>query len=253
MTVRSACMLVVAALLLMLPVTVQAQTPAGEAIKGKAEIEETALEPEETAEEEVAIADPIEPWNRLMYHFNDKLYFWVMKPIAKGYNAVVPEPARISVRNFFNNIGMPIRFVNSVLQLKLKAAGNELARFGINSTIGVAGLFDVAKDHYKIEAQNEDLGQTFGRYGVGGGIYIVWPFLGPSTLRDSIGKVGDYFLDPVSYIDPFEARLAIRAYDQENRASLQLGEYEDFKEAALEPYIAIKDAYIENRKDLIKR
>ncbi|MEW5744971.1 MAG: VacJ family lipoprotein [Nitrospirota bacterium] len=243
------------AVVLLVPCASPAQTPAGEAIKGV----ETPADGlgddlfEEEAVEEAAIADPLEPWNRLMYHFNDRLYFWVLKPVSRGYNAVVPEQARVSVRNFFDNITMPIRFVNSLLQGKPKAAGNELARFGINSTIGIAGLFDVAKMHYDINPQEEDLGQTFGAYGVGGGIYIVWPFLGPSTLRDTVGRVGDGFLNPVTYITPFESQLAVRSYDQVNRTSLQLGEYEDLKEAALEPYVAIKDAYIEYRKAQIKK
>lgn len=242
--------------LLLTSAIAQAQTPAGEALKGK-EASVPSLAEDELTEEEAmagaAIADPLEPWNLLMYHFNDRLYFWVLKPAAQGYKAVMPEQARVSVRNFFSNIVMPVRFVNSLLQGKVKAAGNELARFGINSTIGVAGLFDVAKMHYDIEAQQEDLGQTFGSYGVGGGIYIVWPVLGPSTLRDTVGRVGDGFLNPVNYITPFESQLAVRASEQVNNTSLQLGEYEDFKESALEPYVAIKDAYIEYRKEQIKK
>lgn len=250
------CALLVAALLLASSAA-QAQTPAGEAITGKDTAPPSSLADEERADEEVAagaaIADPLEPWNRLMYHFNDRLYFWVLKPVARGYKAVVPEPARVSVKNFFSNIVMPVRFVNSLLQGKMKAAGNELARFGINSTVGVAGLFDVAKMHYGIEAQQEDLGQTFGHYGAGGGIYIVWPVLGPSTLRDTLGRVGDGFLNPVNYMTPLESQIAVRASEQVNDTSLQLGEYEDLKEASLEPYVAIKDAYIEYRREQIKK
>ncbi|MGA2151522.1 MAG: VacJ family lipoprotein [Geobacteraceae bacterium] len=205
------------------------------------------------AAEETTIADPIEPWNRAMFQFNDKLYFWALKPVARGYNAVVPEPARISVRSFFRNVAMPVRFVNSLFQGKFKAAGTELARFGINTTIGMVGFFDVAKSRFDLEAHNEDLGQTLGHYGMGGLMYIVWPFIGPSNVRDTIGFAGDSFLDPVSYIDPFEAAIGVNAYGQINKTSLELGTYEDMVESALEPYIAVRDAYIQYRNGLIKK
>ncbi len=188
-----------------------------------------------------------------MFQFNDKLYFWALKPVARGYNAVVPEPARISVRSFFRNVAMPVRFVNSLFQGKFKAAGTELARFGINTTIGLVGFFDVAKSRFDLEAHNEDLGQTLGHYGMGGLMYIVWPFIGPSTVRDTIGYAGDSFLDPVSYIDPFEAAIGVNAYGQINKTSLELGTYEDMVESALEPYIAVRDAYIQYRNGLIKK
>jgi len=204
-------------------------------------------------EERVEIADPLEPVNRAMHQLNDKLYFWALKPVARGYNAVVPEPARISVRSFFRNVAMPVRFVNSLFQGKFKAAGTELARFGINTTIGMVGFFDVAKSRFDLEAHNEDLGQTLGHYGMGGLMYIVWPFIGPSNVRDTIGFAGDSFLDPVSYIDPFEAAIGVNAYGQINKTSLELGTYEDMVESALEPYIAVRDAYIQYRNGLIKK
>jgi phospholipid-binding lipoprotein MlaA len=215
---------------------------------------EATSEEGETGEaiEEVTIADPIEPVNRAMFQFNDKFYFWVLKPVARGYNAVVPEPVRISVKNFFRNVEMPIRFVNSLLQGKFKGAGTELARFGINTTIGVAGFFDVAKSKFDLNPYDKDFGQTLGFYGMGGLMYIVWPILGPSTVRDTIGLVGDTFLNPVSYISPIEAAIGVRAYEQINKTSLELGTYEDMKAAFLEPYIGIRDAYIQHRKELIK-
>ena len=209
-------------------------------------------QPEEGAED-VSIADPIEPWNRLMFNFNDKLYFWALKPVARGYNAVVPEPVRVSVRDFFRNVAMPVRFVNSVLQGKIKGAGTELARFGINTTIGLAGFFDVAKSWFDLNAQDEDLEQTFGSYGVGGMMYIVWPFLGPSTVRDTVGFVGDSFLDVANYLNPFYIPMSIHAYDRINKTSLDLGTYEDLKESAIEPYTAFRDAYIQYRNGQIKK
>jgi phospholipid-binding lipoprotein MlaA len=230
----------------------KAETPPGAEGAPKTESATEEAKPEEGAED-VTIADPIEPLNRLMFNFNDKLYFWALKPVARGYNAVVPEPVRVSVRDFFRNVAMPVRFVNSVLQGKIKGAGTELARFGINTTIGLAGFFDVAKSWFDLNAQDEDLGQTFGSYGMGGMMYIVWPFLGPSTVRDTVGFVGDSFLDVANYINPFYIPMSIHAYDRINKTSLDLGTYEDLKESAIEPYTAFRDAYIQYRNGQIKK
>lgn len=206
----------------------------------------------EEEEEVVHIPDPLFLWNKGMYHFNDRFYFWLLKPVAKGYSAIFPEDIRISISNFFYNITTPIRFVNNLLQLKMKSAGNELLRFVVNSTVGVGGLGDFAKDKLDIKRQDEDLGQTFGAYGIGHGFYIVWPLLGPSSLRDTAGLVGDLFLDPVSYITPIETAVGVDAYDKLNDTSLHIGEYEDLKKAAIDPYIAIRDAYVQHRKKKVK-
>jgi phospholipid-binding lipoprotein MlaA len=222
---------------------------------------EAAPKSEATAEEaetedidaDVTIADPIEPVNRVIFQINDKFYFWLLKPAAQGYNAVVPEPARISVKNFFKNVEMPIRLVNSLLQGKFLGAVTEIARFGINTIIGVVGFFDVAKSRFDLNPQNADFGQTLGIYGMGGLMYIVWPLMGPSTVRETLGLVGDSFLNPVSYINPFEAALGVGAYEQINKTSLELGIYEDMKEASVEPYIGVRDAYIQYRNGLIKK
>jgi len=218
-------------------------------------LKETAGQPaeqhEEVAEEEkpVHIADPIEPWNKAMYHFNDKLYFWVLKPVAQGYSAVFPEDVRISFSNFFSNLTTPIRFVASLMQFKMKDAGNELIRCVYNSTAGIGGLADVAKTDLGISRKEEDLGQTLGTYGIGQGFFIVWPFIGPSSLRDSVGTVGDWFLDPVTYVNPFFFdSLGIRTFDKVNTVSLHIGDYEDLKKSAIDPYVSLRDAYIQYRK-----
>jgi phospholipid-binding lipoprotein MlaA len=213
---------------------------------------ENEAESEKFAEEK-PVPDPLEPWNRLVFTFNDRLYFWVMKPAAKGYNAVIPEVARTSVSNFFKNLITPVWFVNALLQGKIQSAGIELARFGINTTYGLAGLLDTAKKHFKLESQRKDTGLTLGFYGIGEGIYIVWPFLGPSSLRDTIGTVGDGFLSPVNYINPVEYAVAVDSYEYFNDVSLHIGEYEDLKESAIDPYIAVKDSYIQHRRYLLKK
>jgi phospholipid-binding lipoprotein MlaA len=217
--------------------------------------DEPFFEDEEFWEEEddVRIADPLSLWNRGMFYFNDKFYFWIAKPVARGYSFVVPEPVRESVANFFVNIVAPVRVVNNILQLKFGRSGSEVARFGVNTTLGIAGLFDVAGDQLGVEMHEEDFGQTLGHYGLGHGIYIVWPLLGPSSLRDTVGFVGDWFLDPITYVEPTRDRIAIKAYDSVNDVSLRIGDYEALKEAAIDPYIALRDAYIQFRKKKVEQ
>lgn len=199
------------------------------------------------------INDPIEPFNRGMFWVNDKLYFYLLKPIARGYR-VVPEPARQSVSNFFSNLGTPVRFVNSVLQLKFADAGTELGRLVVNSTVGIAGLFDPAKKYLGWRKKDEDLGQTFGNYGVGNGFYIVWPLLGPSSARDTVGLAGDFFLDPLHYVEikPLE-RVALKGLEHETRLSLDKDTYEAIKRQALDPYLYVRTTYAQHRKGKIKK
>ena len=198
--------------------------------------------------EKTAIADPIEPFNRAMYHFNDKLYFWALKPVAQGYEYVVPEQARISVKNFFSNLRFPTRFVSCLLQADFSGAATEVGRFTINTVWGIGGLMDPSSGkELDLQKQDTDLGQTLGFYGVGHGFYIVWPILGPSSPRDSADIVGDYFLYPVSYLDPFYVSLGVRAYEEVNSTSLRIGDYESLKDAAIDPYVAIRDAYVQYR------
>jgi len=209
---------------------------------------EKGIEEEETTQ----IADPLYIWNKGMYYFNDKFYFWLLKPVSQGYSAIFPEGVRGSISNFFYNLTTPIRFLNSLLQLKMKSAGNEIVRFVVNSSVGVGGLGDFAKDKLDIKRHNEDLGQTFGYYGVGHGFYITWPLLGPSSLRDSIGLIGDAFLNPVNYVTPLQDCLAITASDKVNDTSLHIGDYEDIIKAAVDPYVSIRDAYVQNREKKVK-
>lgn len=203
--------------------------------------------------ESIDIYDPIEPFNRGMFWFNDKLYFYLFKPIARGYR-VVPEPARRSVANFFSNLATPVRFVNSLLQLKFADAGTELGRLVVNSTVGIGGLFDPAKKYCHMYKKNEDLGQTFGHYGVGNGFYIVWPILGPSSARDTVGMAGDFFLDPMRYVDMKTwERLALKGLDKETRLSLDKDTYEAVKRQALDPYLNVRSSYAQHRAGKIKK
>ena len=209
---------------------------------------------DEFSEDEVQVSDPLISWNRAMFHFNDKLYFWFLKPVATGYKAVVPQSARIGVRNFFYNLAFPIRFANCLFQAKFESAGNEFARFVVNTAVGLGGLLDVATKKMKVEKYDEDLGQTFGSYGIGPSFYINWPIIGPSCLRDTVGLVGDLFLDPVNYLVPrTKYNALVKTYTGINKTSLTIGDYEDLKDAAIDPYIAIRDAYFQYRKSKIEK
>jgi len=196
--------------------------------------------------------DPLSGYNRLMTQFNDKVYFYALKPAAQGYRAVVPEGGRLAVSRFFRNLLMPVRFANNLLQLKPKQAGTELARFVLNSTLGFLGFTDPAAEKFGLQAYPEDFGQTLGYYGVGSGFHIVLPLLGPSNLRDTLGLVPDHFLDPVSHIDDFETELAVRTYKQVNDTSLHIGEYESVKKDAVDLYTFIRDGYEQHREKLIE-
>ncbi|HSQ85303.1 MAG TPA: VacJ family lipoprotein [Desulfobacterales bacterium] len=215
---------------------------------------EEGLFEEEFETKQLTVADPLYIWNKGMYHINDKLYFWVLKPLAKGYKAITPDIFREGVSNFFYNLMMPIRFVNCILQGKGNAAANEFTRFVINSTIGVLGLGNPASQYPQLNrADDEDLGQTFAKYGIGNGFYLVWPILGPTTLRDFIGEIGDAYLNPLIYIDPIEAELAVRGFNYINKTSFHIGEYEALKEASVDPYVAMRNSYIQYREKKIKQ
>lgn len=205
-------------------------------------------------ERDIGLAsDPLEPMNRVFFHFNDKLYFWVLKPVSQGYAYFIAEDIRMCVRSFWKNLLAPVRIVNNLLQGKVANSGVETARFVVNSTLGIAGLADPAKKEFGLSPRDEDLGQTMGVYGVGEGIYFCWPFFGPSNVRDTVGLAGDFFLSPVSYIAMSDAGagVSIRAGQEVNNTSLTLGDYEDFKESAIDPYVALRDAYRQYRQKKI--
>jgi phospholipid-binding lipoprotein MlaA len=210
---------------------------------------------EEVGGEESRIADPIQPWNRAMYHVNDKLYFWLLKPAAQGYRYVVPEDLRGIFSKFYENLKAPIRIVNNFLQGKPRYAGLELVRFLINSTVGVGGLKDCAKECFGINGRDADFGQTLGKYGVGFGFYIVWPVLGPSSPRDTVGWMGDWFLRPQSYVSSqwiSTEGTGLYVHEKINDTSFHIGDYETIKEAAVDPYIAMRDAYVQYRKKMLE-
>lgn len=211
-----------------------------------------ALLEDNLVEEKIEVPDPLEPVNRIMFGFNDILYLWVAKPVLQVYKGVIPEPARIGIRNFFDNVSTPVRFVNCLLQGKNDAANTEFRRFLINTTEGILGFGDPALDKHGLKPVKEDLGQTLAVYGFDDGFYIVWPLFGPSTARDSIGIVGDQFLNPVRYVDPQEVSIGLSIMKGTNTGSFHIGTYEKFVKEAFEPYVAMRELYIQYRHKQIQ-
>jgi len=205
----------------------------------------------EFEEESLSISDPLQGMNRLMFKLNDKVYYAVIRPLARGYKKVTPRPARISLRNFFHNLAGPGRFANCVLQGKGRGAKTEFKRFVVNSTVGILGLADPAKTKMDLDSTGEDLGQTLAVYGFGNGFYVVWPFFGPSTLRDTIGRAGDSFANPVVYIDRTDAYLVLALAKSANEYSFRLGDYEALNMDALDPYVVMRNAYLQYRNQQI--
>lgn len=196
--------------------------------------------------------DPLEPFNEKMFEFNRALDRYVLKPVAKGYNFLMPELVQQMVGNGFDNIHFVPRLVNSFLQGKWAGAGRELARFLINSTFGIGGLFDMAKKEFGIEKSREDGGQTLGVWGAGPGPYLVLPFLPPLTVRDGIGRAFDMALDPLGYVLPFFwDRAGMKVGDTINDRSLNLELYQGFEESTVEFYSALRNAYLQRRLKLI--
>jgi phospholipid-binding lipoprotein MlaA len=194
--------------------------------------------------------DPIEGFNRAMFGFNEAFDEAIGKPVATAYRDVIPDPVRTWVRNFFANIADLFIGANNLLQGKPGEALSDWARFAFNTTLGLLGINDVASD-MGFEKHDEDFGQTFGRWGAPDGAYIVWPFLGPSTVRDTVGLVFDIGLDPVWRHEPRDPRnfmLGLRALGR--RADL-LDASRILEEAALDKYVFQRDAYLQRRRSLI--
>ena len=194
--------------------------------------------------------DPLEPINRVVYTFNDKVDVYVLKPLAQGYRKVVPTPVRRSVNHFFDNLWEPRTIVNDFLQGKFQQGAQDTLRFAFNTTAGIGGLFDVASA-MDLPRHEEDFGQTFGRWGIGEGWYLVLPFLGPSTVRDTVGLFPDYALDPVSRHDEVRERNALYALRAIDRRAELLSASRIREEAALDPYLFTRESYRQHRWDRI--
>ncbi|ALA60923.1 VacJ family lipoprotein [Nitrospira moscoviensis] len=215
--------------------------------------------------------DPWEPLNTKIFEFNRQVDRWILKPVAKGYNFVVPNPVQVGVRNFFYNLRFPPRFFNNIFQGKLKGAGIEAGRFLVNTTAGIGGFIDVAQ-HLDLRTPEEDTGQTLGFYGVGPGPYIVLPLLPPFTARDLLGYAGDIFLNPINWLvapiievdgvpsviahknrtTTTVVQLSGRTYEIVNDRSLNLEKFQGVEEATLDLYTAVRNAYLQTRAKAIR-
>lgn len=194
--------------------------------------------------------DPIEGFNRTMYSFNDTLDRNVMVPVAKGYQFVVPQPARDMVTNFFSNVGDVYNLANNLLQLQITAAAQDLMRLTINTVFGIGGLVDFATPA-GLPKHSQDFGVTLGKWGVPDGPYLVLPLLGPSTVRDTVGMVGNLYIDPTSYIKPDWVSYSLYGVRLVNTRANLLDASNLLNAAALDPYSFTRDAYLARRKYLI--
>jgi phospholipid-binding lipoprotein MlaA len=195
--------------------------------------------------------DPLESWNRPLFAFNEGFDKYVFEPTATGWDVVVPEVAQTGVRNFFDNLRMPVTLLNDILQLKPLATLQDLSRILVNTTAGVGGLLDVAT-MIEIPENNEDFGQTLGRYGVPPGAYLVIPVLGPSTIRDACGIPIDGFTAPHAHFVPLWVSMTARVVNMVNLRAYYLEEVRDNREAAFDYYVFVRNAYLQNRQRKIE-
>ena len=193
-------------------------------------------------------ADPLEGYNRVMFSFNDKADRWVLKPVAKGYRYVTPDFFERGVSRMFSNLGEVRNVVNDLLQGKVGQAGNDGGRLLINSTIGIAGFFDVARHAGLEKSDGEDFGQTFGVWGVGEGAYVVLPFLGPSTLRDAPSLLLDSVFNPIAEVDNVPTRNQLYGA---RVVSVRADLLETEKLIKGDKYTFIRDVYLQRRQFLV--
>ena len=194
--------------------------------------------------------DPIEGFNRASYAFNDSFDAVIGKPAATAFRDLLPGPARMMVRNFFSNIADLWIGANNLLQGKPLDALTDWTRFAMNSVFGVFGLLDFASE-VGIEKHDEDFGQTMGRWGIDEGAYIVWPLLGSSTLRDSIGLIPDFYFDPVLQHKPKGVRYFLVGTRGVSKRADLLDASRILEEAALDKYVFQRDAYLQRRRSLV--
>jgi len=203
---------------------------------------------------QLAEVEEYDPWlryNEPVFSFNREFDRFVVKPVATVWDVVLPDPVQRSLGRAFDNLGMPRRLLNSLFQAKLTGAGRELARFLVNSTFGLAGFFDVAKE-MGIEKSDEDTGQTLGVWGLGPGPYLILPFLPPLTVRDGVGWVADLAMDPLNYVLPFPALAGMTGGRTVNDRSLNLELYQNVEETVLDLYTAVRNGYLQRRAKQIR-
>lgn len=217
---------------------------------------EVGADAEVTADAELAAEaeeppdwDPWQPFNEWTFSFNHRvLDRFLVKPLAQAWDLVMPDPVQRGLANMFENLEMPRRTINHMLQARPRRAGDEIARFLLNTTAGIGGFFDVAK-RLGIEGSYADSGQTLGVWGVGPGPFLVLPLLPPMTVRDGIGRGIDGAMDPVGYIAiPLAVAVPITVVQQVNERSLHLAAFENIEDAVIDLYSAVRNAYLQRRR-----
>lgn len=229
---------------LLSPVIASASAP--EVVLARAEAEQRRELTLELQRGEIEDYDPWQGFNEPVFTFNRQFDRVLVKPAATVWNTLLPDRVQRSLSNAFDNLGMPRRLLNNLLQLKLNGAARELTRFLLNTTIGLAGFFDVAKE-VGIEKSDEDTGQTLAVYGMGPGPYLVLPFLPPLTIRDGIGAVFDLAMDPLNYVLPVAALAGMTGGKIVNERSVTLELFQNVEETVLDLYTAVRNAYLQRR------
>ncbi|HXJ84104.1 MAG TPA: VacJ family lipoprotein [Candidatus Methylomirabilis sp.] len=244
------------------PVALDIIPPGSSALITLAGAPETQPEPEaapkpQTAEtksdvDEIEEYDPWEPFNEKMFTFNYNFDKYVLKPVAKGYNFIMPDLFQQMIGRGFDNIQVIPKLVNNILQWNWKGFFVELGRFAINSTLGIAGLFDIARQEFGLEKTKVDFGQTLGKWGFKPGPFLVLPFMPPLTVRDGIGNGVDGAMDVMGYfVKFFPDRLAMRLGSMVNDRSLNLDLFQGFEETTVDLYSAVRNGYLQRRYNLI--
>jgi phospholipid-binding lipoprotein MlaA len=195
-------------------------------------------------------ADPLESFNRSVYQFNDAVDKAITKPVAQGYDAVMPKIGKTAVSNFFSNLDDIIVTANDFLQFKIAQGILDATRFAVNTTVGIYGLIDIGS-HVGLEKHNEDFGQTLGKWGIGSGPYVVLPILGPSTLRDSVGLYADSRPSKLRRVEHIPTRNQLYASKAISYRAQMLDQEKILDEAALDRYEFIRDAYLLRRQSLV--
>jgi phospholipid-binding lipoprotein MlaA len=201
---------------------------------------------------EEADVDPWESFNEPIFRFNKKADEYVFKPVATYWDMALPDSFQRGLHNALDNLAVVRRVVNNVLQWKMERAGRELARFGINSTVGYVGFLDVAKDYFGIQQADEDFGQTLAVWGAKSGPYLVLPLMSPTTVRDGTGRVIDGLMFPGTWAMPWGASFGLWAVDGVNERSLNLDRFERVEESVVDLYSAVRNAYFQRRAAAIR-
>ncbi len=199
------------------------------------------------------VDDRFESFNRFMFGVNSNIESYFFEPLTKGYRFIMPEPARLAIRNALDNVGMPARLVSSAVQGNFEKSGRTVSRFLINSTAGIGGFFDVAKDYAGLDSVDEDFDQALASYGTPHGPYLVLPVFGPTSSRHALGRAIDGLLTPSNYFLPFMGNAALTVGEQVNSFSFYIEDKKALDQDALDPYQSMQNFYYQNREQRIKK